>query len=63
MFEKIEIEKADNGYILYVDRGVTIGGHVRPPKVFSSERALIKELRFLLKDKPMLQIIEGTKNK
>ena len=51
MFEKIEIEKAENGYIVYIDRGVNkIGGFPPAPKVFSSERALIKELRILLKE-------------
>lgn len=62
MFNKIEIEKADNGYILYVDRGVNkIGGFPPQPKVFSSERALIKELRLLLKEQMPLTIIEGAK--
>ncbi len=48
MFEKIEIERAENGYIIYVDRGVT--KLPMAPKVFSSERALLKELRTLLKE-------------
>lgn len=51
MFEKIEIERAENGYIVYVDRGVIkMGGFPSSPKVFSSTRALIKELRTLLKE-------------
>lgn len=50
MFEKIEIEKAENGYILYVDRGLRPHGLPTSPKVFSSERALLKELRILLKE-------------
>ena len=50
MFEKIEIERAENGYIVYIDRGLPMmGGFPLAPKVFISERALIKELRRLLK--------------
>jgi len=49
MFEKIVIERADNGYIIHVDKG-TIGGIPMHPKVFTSERALLKELRTLLKN-------------
>ena len=50
MFEKIEIERAANGYIIHVDRGVPTMGLPSAPKVFSSERALLKELRTLLKN-------------
>lgn len=60
MFEKIEIKKADNGFILYIDRGVSHIGLVIPPKVFTTERALIKELRFLLKNKNSLQQLNAT---
>ncbi len=70
MFEKIEIERAENGYIIYVDRGVTKLGGLSPlaPKVFSSERALIKELRSLLKGNGIVLDIgdfkgESVKNK
>lgn len=54
MFEKIEIERAENGYIVHIDRGVPHIGLGRAPKVFSSERALIKELRTLLKEDGMV---------
>ena len=50
MFNKIEIERADNGYILVVDQGVPYVGMSPAPKVFTSERALLKELRSLLKN-------------
>ena len=67
MFEKIEIERAENGYIVYVDRGVTkLGrtGFPLQPRVFSSERALIKELKSLLKDDgQVLNIGHLAKNK
>lgn len=62
MFEKIEIEKAENGYIIYVDRGVAMSGGFPPaPKVFTSERALIKELRTLLKNDGQILDIGGFK--
>ena len=49
MFEKIEIKRAENGYIVHIDKGI-IGGIPMPSKVFTSERALLKELRSLLKN-------------
>jgi len=59
MFEKIEIERAENGYIVYIDRGAMSHiGFPPAPKVFISERALIKELRTLLKG-PTINFIDG----
>lgn len=52
MFEKIEIERAENGYILHIDDGVPHIGKSPSSKVFTSDRALLKEIRSLLKDDP-----------
>ncbi len=54
MFEKIEITKAGNGFILHINRGVPHVGMEPSPLVFTSERALLKELRSLLKNDGMI---------
>lgn len=59
MFEKIEITKAANGFILVINSGVPYVGMAPAPKVFTSERALLKELRTLLKtDSNIFNIVD-----